>query len=132
MWVIGLFAAVVLSLAGLWDIRKREIPIWVPVILLCLAGFKVIIFPEDWGQQLLGLIVPAALLFFAYSKGLGGGDVKLIASLGALVGFKSLLFILFPAAVLAIAGAFSFKQESIPFAPFLFVGYIVNSALIFY
>lgn len=91
--------------------------------------------PErEFTDALLGLLVGGgflysiALVYFLVRKaeGLGGGDIKLIAWLGAYLGWSSVPFILF---VASIAGSFvgiflsirskKGMQNAIPFGPFL-------------
>ena len=96
-------------------------------------------FPGEGGSAFLdsvaGILVGGGFLFlvaFAYEKikkkeGLGGGDVKLAAMLGAFFGWKQVLMILLISSVLgSIVGLviISIKknwQYAIPFGPFLAV-----------
>ncbi|MBI4212150.1 MAG: prepilin peptidase [Deltaproteobacteria bacterium] len=92
----------------------------------------------DWKtnffQGLLGAAVGGGILFLLavdYEKikkqeGLGGGDIKLIAMLGAFFGWQAVLLILFASSlvglVVGIAGLLFFKrslQSAIPYGPFL-------------
>jgi leader peptidase (prepilin peptidase)/N-methyltransferase len=62
-------------------------------------------------------------------EGMGGGDIKLLAMIGALVGFKGVLFTIFVAsAVGTIAGVLVMLRTqkdmklAVPFGPFLSIG----------
>lgn len=64
--------------------------------------------------------------FIAKREGMGGGDIKLLAMIGAFLGWKSLIFILLfsslTGAVIGIAAMVIHKQDTkyaIPFGPFL-------------
>jgi prepilin peptidase CpaA len=74
--------------AALYDIRSRRIPNWLTLAGI-VAGIAVnaILTPGGWGPSLLG----AALGFGAYFpfylvRGMGAGDVKLMAAVGAVSG----------------------------------------------
>lgn len=93
-------------------------------------------FPQTlWHQKLfesfLGLLAGGGILFLvgwlgklAFRKdSMGGGDVKLLAMIGAFIGLTKvgLVFLLapFPALPFAIWQRFVKKEETIPFGPFL-------------
>jgi prepilin peptidase CpaA len=93
------------------DLRRREVPDAVPLaivawaIVACLMGWI-----SSWWTLAAGLGVGlAASVPFFYFGGLGGGDVKLLAALGAALGAVVLLKVLFWMAlaggVLAIVSA---------------------------
>ncbi len=96
-----------------------------------------------WMDSVLGALFGGGLLWvlaFSYKKwrgvdGMGGGDIKLLAWIGALFGFQSVSFILL---ISSIAGTFvgayfmifqnkNSKTYAIPFGPFL-----ITAAYIFY
>ncbi len=78
-------------LAGAWDIRTRRIPNWLvlPALLLgfLLNGFLF------YGPGLLRAAAGFGLALLIYMpmyilRGMGGGDVKLMAALGAIAGWR--------------------------------------------
>lgn len=88
-------------------------------------------------QALLGVLVgggglfAVALLYELLRKkeGMGGGDVKLLAMIGAFTGFEGALFSLFSGSLLGAIVGFSLMklkrlstQTAIPFGPFLSFG----------
>jgi prepilin peptidase CpaA len=90
------------AIATLHDLRSREIPDWVAVLIfgwgLVVTGFTGT--SSAWTSLLLGGLLGFALtapLFWL--GGLGGGDVKLITALGAALGPGLLLLALFWTAV---------------------------------
>jgi prepilin peptidase CpaA len=91
-----------LAAAVVYDLKSREIPDW---ISLALAAWAVLaaalgLHAAGWLGAAAGLALGFALtapLF--YLGGLGGGDVKLIAALGAALGPLALLSVLFWMAV---------------------------------
>lgn len=87
-----------------------------------------------WLEALLGLLIGGGVLFtiavlyelIAKREGMGGGDIKLLAMIGAFFGWKSLLFVLLCSSLLgAIVGLTTIlikKQNmryAVPFGPFL-------------
>ena len=94
----------------------------------------------SWLDSLIGLVAGGgvlylvALLYFLLRKqdGMGGGDIKLLAMLGAFLGWQSLPFIIFMSSVTgSIIGitilAVSKKDSAtrIPFGPFLSVAALI-------
>jgi len=117
------------------DIYHQIIPdvISLPGIILgFLASFFI---PEvTWQQSALGILLGGgvlytiALVYYLLTKrdGMGGGDIKLLAMIGAFLGWQSLLFVIFASSltgsVIGVAAMFRQKkggQTRIPFGPFL-------------
>ena len=131
MDVLILIVPVVLLLIATWcDLRTREIPDWISVALVLIgitaAGFS-------WGGVqwwtvlsglLLGFLIGLALFRFAK---FGGGDAKLIAGIGAILGPVGLLFSLF---WMAVAGgllaliAMIRGQRDYAYGPAIAAGYV--------
>lgn len=91
-------------------------------------------------ESVLGILIGGGSLYaiaLAYSviqkaDGMGGGDIKLLAMIGALVGWKGVLFTLFASSALGtvtgiglmIANGKTMKM-AVPFGPFLSAGAVV-------
>lgn len=79
--------------AAIEDIAKRRISNWIPMTALA-AGFVCLSVERGWrgamssGSGALGGF--GVFLVFYWLGGLGGGDVKLMAGLGAVVGIEHL------------------------------------------
>ena len=120
------------------DIDYRIIPdrITLPgVVVFFGAAFAV---PSvSWRDSLLGVLVGGGSLFvvavvyhlLTHKEGMGGGDIKLLAMIGALVGWKGVFFTIFvSSAVGTLAGLlimFVTRQNlklAVPFGPFLSIG----------
>jgi prepilin peptidase CpaA len=82
--------------AGLWDWRERRIPNW-----LCLGGALAGFLLNDlrFAAGGLGLALAIHLPLFAL-RATGGGDVKLMAALGALMGVEQWLRLFLISAIL--------------------------------
>jgi leader peptidase (prepilin peptidase)/N-methyltransferase len=128
----------VLILITFIDLDHRIIPdiLSLPgIAVFFLAGLAL---PEiNWLDSLLGILVGGGSLYlvaqayylFTRKEGMGGGDIKLLAMIGALVGWKGVLFTIFvSSAVGTIAGLgvmLVTRQNlklAIPFGPFLAIG----------
>jgi leader peptidase (prepilin peptidase)/N-methyltransferase len=88
-------------------------------------------------ESLLGLLVSGGVVWIMYAatrgRGMGGGDVKFMAMVGAFLGWDRGLLTLFLGALIGsmvgIARIVSGKQERrdpIPFGPFLSIGAIIS------
>jgi prepilin peptidase CpaA len=88
---------IVLAVATITDLRSRRIPNWL-VLPFMLAGICVSGWLHGWsgiGKSLAGLALGALLLgVFFMLGGMGMGDVKLCAAIGAWIGPTQLLFAL--------------------------------------
>lgn len=124
----------VLSLAAVFDIRKREIPDWIPLLL---AGVS-LISPES--MQFSGLLVALPLLFVGVTAGgIGGGDIKLVGACGLVLGFEStligliagfLLLLIFHAAGQCVKrirkeNREAEEEQAYPLVPFLLPGMVI-------
>jgi prepilin peptidase CpaA len=99
-----------LLVATICDLRTRIIPDWISIALLgwgigaaMFSGGTFGVVGSAWVSLGVGLMLGLGLgaIFFALG-GLGGGDVKLLAGLGAVLGPMALLNVLF---WMAMAGA---------------------------
>lgn len=123
------------------DLEHQIIPdsISLPGIVLGFI-FSFFIPGFGWRNSLIGIAVGGgSLLLVAYGyqliakkEGMGGGDIKLLAMMGAFLGWKAVLFIIFVSSligsvigitVMLIRGADS--KLAIPFGPFLAAGAVL-------
>lgn len=98
LWVaLGL-----LGIASIHDLRTRQIPDWISAALLvaALGALSVGAHPAGWRGLVIGLVLGFSISLALYALGaLGGGDVKLLTALGAVLGPAALLSCLFWVAV---------------------------------
>ena len=88
-------------------------------------------------ESLLGIILGGGILllvawtYYLLTKreGMGGGDIKLLAMIGAFLGWKGVIFTIFAGSAIgtAVGGALALRTEggrklAIPFGPFLCLG----------
>lgn len=131
-----LFVAALLVIIFI-DIHHQIIPdvISLPGIVLGFAG-SFFNSQVSWQQSGLGILCGGGILYaVAYGyylltkrEGMGGGDIKLLAMIGAFLGVQSLLFVVFfsslSGSIVGIAAMVRQKkggQTRIPFGPFLAV-----------
>jgi len=126
---------ILLLVASLWDIRKRIIPDELVSLILCagMLAFTPI--------KLAGLLLGLPLLIAAINKegGMGGGDIKLTASCGFVLGLSAgceglimglsaaLLYHLIIQSIrkLKHMNAPATGKVLLPLAPFLSVGFLI-------
>ena len=123
------------------DLEHQIIPdsITLPGIVI---GFAASFFiPQlGWVNSLIGIVAGGgSLLLIAYGyelvakkEGMGGGDVKLLAMMGAFLGWKAIIFIIFTASligsVIGVSVMLAQKKDAslaIPFGPFLAGGAVL-------
>lgn len=123
----GVFFTVLLAAACLWDIRKRIIP---DTLCLCIALTGFLAFEPE---KLFGIFIIVAFLLTALIwGGIGGGDIKLMAATGLVLGFHKgiaamiigLTALLICHAVYAVIQKLRGRvvPKAYPLAPFLTLG----------
>lgn len=130
------FAAIyiLLGIGSYKDIKTREIPNWISVIIAITAviNFRL--------ENLWGLIVAVIFFSVALATGkIGGGDVKLIAALSIVCGlwgsFALLLFaqiamlIFYGVSVIVQKLRGGTADKALPFVPFIFIGYLASKLI---
>ena len=120
------------------DLHHKIIPdiISIPGIVLGLA-VSLIFNHVSWLDSLIGIIGGGGFLYLVAigfekltgKEGMGGGDIKLLAMIGAWMGWRALLFIILISSLIgAIMGSSSLLltrrglRTKIPFGPFLALG----------
>lgn len=94
--VLYAFMASALIALSVIDFRTHEIPDGFQVFILILGIIGTIVDYKNWALHLIGLVAVSVplLLLYVFSKGaaIGGGDVKLMAVCGLLIGWKNIIF----------------------------------------
>ena len=131
LFLKGMLFSLLLLIAALWDIKKREIPDVLPVLILacgllcCRPGASLL------GAAATGLpYLAAAVLVNREGLAIGGGDIKLMAACGFVLGMcggllqnvLSLLLIVLVGAGVAIRRKCKFNSVKMPLAPFFCAG----------
>ncbi|MBI3805524.1 MAG: prepilin peptidase [Nitrospirae bacterium] len=124
------------------DLSHQIIPdvITLPGMVLGLLAASTVL-PPGPINSLIGLFLGGGLFYLVAilsvallkKEGMGGGDIKLIAMIGAFLGWKGMLLTIFLAALAgSVSGLFLVlirgrsRAEPIPFGPFLALGAMVS------
>ncbi|MGQ0810022.1 MAG: prepilin peptidase [Nitrospiraceae bacterium] len=138
--IYALLFSTLLIVAGT-DLSHKIIPniVTVPGIVLGLVSAAIVL-PVELTDSLLGVVVGGGLLWFLAwaspylfgKEGMGGGDIKLMAMVGAFLGWKpALLTIMIGSLVGSVIGIglivlkFMRRDQYLPFGPFLVFGAII-------
>lgn len=146
-WIRLVGALALLSGAAWCDLKERRIPNFFSVALLCVfavcsvldlmifgsEGWTIIIGGVVGGAVMLGLLM---LCRFFSRGGIGYGDIKILAALGTVLGLYGAISTMFLAQVVALLVALvlillrkaSFR-DSLPFAPFFYIGFVLTLCL---
>lgn len=131
-----IFLVSYLIVISLIDIRVRKVHNASILVLLCYA-----VYVQLTGQDLhiesaffmLFLLIATNVIMlrlFKKDESLGYGDVKLIAALSLFLSISQSLYCLLISTVLSIPFMCFIRNRSIPFAPFISIGFL--SALLFF
>ncbi len=98
----------VVAMAAIYDIRFRRIPNWL-VLAGLVIGIGLNTFLFEWAGLLFALkgFAFAFVIYFPLYllRGMGAGDVKLMAAIGSIVGWRNWLGIFIITAVVGSAGS---------------------------
>jgi len=93
--VLYSFMASALLVLSFIDFRTYEIPFGINVFIFILAGIHTVLNLTDWYSYIIGFFSVSTFLYlmFMISKGkaIGGGDIKLMAAAGMMLGWKKIL-----------------------------------------
>jgi leader peptidase (prepilin peptidase) / N-methyltransferase len=132
--LVNIAACAVLVAVTVTDLERRIVPnrIIVPALVVALVVQTVRDPSVEWVVASLGAGAFFLVAALVYPAGLGMGDVKMAAFLGAWLGapvivalFLGSLFAVVPAIIILARHGSSARKMGIPFAPFLALGGIV-------
>ena len=77
------------------DLRTYEIPVGINIFILTLGLIRIVTDYADWLDYAVGFFLVSGFLYIVYlvtkGRGIGGGDIKLMAVSGLLLGWKQIL-----------------------------------------
>jgi leader peptidase (prepilin peptidase) / N-methyltransferase len=133
--VAAVFLSALVAITAI-DLRHQIIPdaITLPGMVAGLMA-SVVTARISWSESVIGILLGATLfaaVIILSRGGMGGGDLKLGAMLGAFLGWHALLVALFVAVTLGGLSAVALlvsgrlaRKDAIPFGPFLALGGVV-------
>jgi leader peptidase (prepilin peptidase)/N-methyltransferase len=133
--VLYCLAAVALTGLSYVDIRIFEIPPLYDIIIAALGVIRLLTDLDHFLDYLIGAVLVSGIFlliaFFSKGRAMGGGDIKLMAALGLLVGWKKILLVMGLGAILgsvihSIIMAVSKKEHVLAFGPYLSAGGILS------
>lgn len=127
MGIGGFLCFFPLSFAALWDFRHRIIPDWTVFLIFSCAVLNIALGQAALLPCVFGMTAVGVPLWLAAAggNGIGGGDVKLCAALGALLGLeKALLLLMLALLGLTVSGKLR-KKKRLPFAPYVWGAFYI-------
>ncbi len=77
------------------DWRTYEIPIGINVFIFVLGIARTVVHSKDWANHVIGFFAVSAVLYLiivvSKGRGIGGGDMKLMAVCGLFLGWKEII-----------------------------------------
>jgi len=104
--VFNIYLITILTICVITDLKNRKIynKVIFPGLLIAFASHMLLGGFQDLLSSLIGFVVGFVVLFIPYLMGgIGAGDVKLLALIGALMGSS---FVLYTSIYMALAGGF--------------------------
>lgn len=126
--------ASILIVASMIDFDIMEIPNRLNILIVVLAIFSMVTQPLSIKEKIIGFFivsVPTLLIAVLTKGGIGGGDIKLLASCGLLLGYKSILVATFIGVMIGgIVGMIKLikhkqRKQEMPLGPYLSIGIMI-------
>jgi leader peptidase (prepilin peptidase)/N-methyltransferase len=77
------------------DWRTYEIPVSINIFILCLGILQTVLDLSNWTDHIVGLLCVSMFLYLllviSRGRAIGGGDVKLMAAAGLILGWKNII-----------------------------------------
>ena len=131
----ALLASALITLSVI-DFRTYEIPVGINIFILTLGLIRIVTDYADWLDYAVGFFIVSGFLYIVHlvtkGRGIGGGDIKLMAVAGLLLGWKLILlaFVLgcIVGSVVHVARMkISGQGHMLAFGPYLSVGIMVSA-----
>ncbi len=129
----ALLASALITLSVI-DIRTYEIPIGINIFILTLGLIRIVTDYADWLDYAVGFFLVSGFLYIVYlvtkGRGIGGGDIKLMAVSGLLLGWKQILLAFVLGCIIGsvihmIRMKMSGQGHMLAFGPYLSVGIMI-------
>ncbi len=132
LYCLLISALIVLSVI---DERTQEIPLGINVFIFCLGVIMTVLHFDDWLNHVIGFFAVSVFIWIIIivtrGRGMGGGDLKLMAAAGLLLGWKEIILAFALGCILgAIIHVLRMKikdaQRVLAFGPYLALGILIT------
>lgn len=130
-----LMASALLALSVI-DFRTYEIPFGFNVFIACLGVIRALLDFENWSEYVIGFFAVSLflelLLILSKGKAIGGGDVKLMAAAGLVIGWKLIILAFFIGCILGSVihitrMKISHAEHMLAMGPYLSMGILISA-----
>ncbi len=117
------------------DWRTYEIPIGINIFILALGLIATAIHYTDWLNHVIGFLAVSVFIYIIIlatkGRGMGGGDMKLMAAAGLLLGWKEIILAFILGCILGsvihvIRMKVSKAEHTLAFGPYLSLGILIT------
>ena len=117
------------------DERTHEIPIGFNIFILCLGIIMTVLHYNDWLNHVIGFFAVSVfieiIIIVTRGRGMGGGDMKLMATAGLMLGWKEIILAFILGCILgAIIHVLRMKvkgaERVLAFGPYLSLGILIS------
>ena len=133
--IYSLFSSVLIVISVI-DWRTYEIPIGCNIFILCLGLVRIATDLPHWVTYVIGFFAISTLLYlinlFSKGKAIGGGDVKLMAAAGLVIGWQKIILALVLGSIIGsvihiIRMKVSGVNHRLAFGPYLSAGILISA-----
>lgn len=131
----ALLASALITLSVI-DFRTYEIPVGINIFILTLGLIRIVTDYADWLDYAVGFFLVSGFLYIVYlvtkGRGIGGGDIKLMAVSGLLLGWKQILLAFVLGCIIGsvihiVRMKMSGQGHMLAFGPYLSVGIMISA-----
>ncbi len=117
------------------DERTHEIPIGFNIFILCLGIIMTVLHYDDWLNHVIGFFAVSVfieiIIIVTRGRGMGGGDMKLMATAGLMLGWKEIILAFILGCILgAVIHVLRMKikgaERVLAFGPYLSLGILIS------
>lgn len=129
-----LFASALVALSMI-DFTTYEIPVGFNIFIACLGGIHLLLHREDWLEYAIGAVAVSGFILLIIlatrGRGMGGGDCKLMAAAGFLLGWKLIILAFLLGCILGsvihlLRMRLTHADHVLAFGPYLSMGLILS------
>ena len=117
------------------DERTYEIPIGINIFILCLGIIMTVLHLDDWVNHVVGFFAVSLfigiIIIVTHGRGMGGGDLKLMAAAGLMLGWKEIILAfalgcILGAVIHVLRMKISKAERVLAFGPYLALGILIS------